>query len=129
VADETEAAQLNSEEAKVLNWLQRGCPRTASLVATTTVALRALAADHGTATATVEEVRSSALELLQWLEGNPCPVPWWGDRCEVFVSRYRFVCLEIGSDRKGLPADHVEVMIDRLGALNAEFEQFLAELQ
>jgi hypothetical protein len=130
VADGTEAAQVNSEEAEALNWLQRGRPRTASLVATTTVALSALAVDHGSGVATVEEtIRFSALALLQWLTDDPCPVPGLGDRCELFVSRYRFLCLEIGSDRDGLPDDHVELMIDRLSALNDEFEKFLVELQ
>ena len=46
-----------------------------------------------------------------------------------FIARYRFVCLEMGSDRMRLPPDHIEVMIDRLGALNVEFEKFLVEVQ
>lgn len=60
---------------------------------------------------------------------NPCPDRRLGDRCEVFIARYRFVCLEMGSDRMRLPPDHIEVMIDRLGALNVEFEKFLVEVQ
>jgi hypothetical protein len=35
----------------------------------------------------------------------------------------------MGSDRMRLPPDHIEVMIDRLGALNVEFEKFLVEVQ
>ena len=131
MADDTETAvdETSSDDAQILSWLQRGTPRTDSLVAATFAALRAVANDQGAGSAAVDAVRSSALGLLKWVEDNPCPDPRLGDRCEVFIARYRFVCLEMGSDRMRLPPDHIEVMIDRLGALNVEFEKFLVEVQ
>ncbi len=120
---------MTSDEANVLNWLQRGGPWADSLVATTVLVLSALAADRGIGATAVEEIRSSAQDLHQWLEDDTCPDANLADRYEVFIARYRFICLEISSDRKRLPANHVEVMIDRLGAVNAEFEKFLVDLQ
>ena len=119
--------ETDSDTVQILNWLWRGSPRTDSLVAATAAALRALANGQGPGLAAVDAVRASALSLQQWVEDNPCPDQRMGDRCEVFVARYRFVCLEMGSDRMRLPPDHIEVMIDRLATLNVEFEKFLAQ--
>ncbi len=127
-AGDIEMFENDSDNVQILNWLQRGSLLTDSLMAATVVALRSLANDQGAGLAAIDAVRASASSLQQWVEDNPCPDLGLGDRYEVFVARHRFACLELGSNRKGLPRDHIEVMIDRLDTVNIEFEKFLMQI-
>ena len=119
----------SSEESSAHFWLQQASPSINSLVTTTSTALLTLKTGQEKQAAAVDHIRSSALTLQRWLATHPCPDPTLADRCEVFVARYRFVCLEIESNRKGASEGRFEAMIERLGFLNAEFAKVLVDPQ
>jgi len=123
-----EATEESDDEARVLCWLQQARRCIESLVTTTTRARVMLAGQAGQAAA-VANIRSSALTLQECVTDCPCPRSAPADQLQLYVSRYRFICLEMESPPRGTNEGHRLAVLDRLADLNAELAAHLDGLQ
>jgi hypothetical protein len=128
VGEESGEDRGSTAEVSVGSWVDEAEPCAGSLLAATTTALRLLRRRQGKDEAIGEAIagiRYAGQLWQQWVFAHPCPDVRLGDRFQIFVSRCKFLALEM--DRNRADAAYLRTANNRLKILNSEFTEFLSD--
>jgi hypothetical protein len=116
-------------EASLGSWVDETEPCIGSVLAAIATALRLLRRRQGKEEAigkAIDGIRAAGQLWQQWVFAHPCPDVRLGDQLQTFVSRCKYLALEM--DRNRADAAYLRVINNRLEILNSELVEFLSDL-